>query len=97
MTDNAEHELTITKAANLILKNKVDSLQVIPAVALKLLRLTNDENAAVADLSQLIETEPALAAKMIRNVNSAAFALSHKITSIKRAVNILGFSSVRQL
>jgi len=97
MTDNAEHELTITKAANLILKNKVDSLQVIPAVALKLLRLTNDENTAVADLSQLIETEPALAAKMIRNVNSAAFALSHKITSIKRAVNILGFSSVRQL
>ncbi len=97
MTDNAEHELTITKAANLILKNKVDSLQVIPAVALKLLRLTNDENAAVADLSQLIETEPALAAKMIRNVNSAAFALSRKITSIKRAVNILGFSSVRQL
>jgi len=97
MTDNDNHELTISKAANLILKKKVDSLQVIPAVALKLMRLTNDENTKVADLSHLIETEPALAAKMLRNVNSAAFALSHKITSIKRAVNILGFSSVRQL
>ena len=97
MTDNASQELTIIQAANSILKNKVDSLQVIPAVALKLLRLTNDENAYVGDLSKLIETEPALAAKMLRNVNSAAFALPHKITSIKRAVNILGFSSVRQL
>lgn len=97
MTDNAKHDLGIIKAANLILKNKVDNLQVIPAVALKLLRLTNDESTNVADLSQLIETEPALAAKMLRNVNSAAFALSNKVTSIKRAVNILGFSSVRQL
>ena len=97
MTDNDNQELSITQAANLILRTKVDSLQVIPAVALKLLRLTNNENAHVADLSKLIETEPALAAKMLRNVNSAAFALSHKITSIKRAVNILGFSSVRQL
>ena len=97
MTDNDNQELNIIQAANLILRNKVDSLQVIPAVALKLLRLTNNENAHVADLSKLIETEPALAAKMLRNVNSAAFALPHKITSIKRAVNILGFSSVRQL
>jgi len=97
MTDNANHILAITQAADLILKHKVDRLQVIPAVALKLLRLTSDERTNVADLSQLIETEPALAAKVLRNVNSAAFALSHKIISIKRAVSILGFSSVRQL
>jgi diguanylate cyclase (GGDEF)-like protein/putative nucleotidyltransferase with HDIG domain len=97
MTDNATHVLAINAAANAILRHKVDSLQVIPAVALKLLRLTNDEKASVNDLSLLIETEPTLAAKVLRNVNSAAFALSHKITSIKRAVNILGFSAVRQL
>ncbi len=97
MSENVNHVSAINLAANSILKHKVDSLQVIPAVALKLLRLTNDENAHVADLSKLIETEPTLTAKVLRNVNSAAFALSHKITSIKRAVNILGFSAVRQL
>ncbi|BCG64309.1 MAG: two-component system, cell cycle response regulator [Methyloprofundus sp.] len=97
MTDNATHVLAINAAANAILRHKVDSLQVIPAVALKLLRLTNDEKASVNDLSLLIETEPTLAAKVLRNVNSAAFALAHKITSIKRSVNILGFSAVRQL
>jgi diguanylate cyclase (GGDEF)-like protein/putative nucleotidyltransferase with HDIG domain len=97
MTDNINHEVAINQAANSILKHKVESLQVIPAVALKLLRLTNDERSNVADLAKLIETEPTLAAKVLRNVNSAAFALSHKITSISRAVNILGFSTVRQL
>ncbi len=99
MNDKASHPafFNINVAANAILRHKIDSLQVIPAVALKLLRLTNDEKASVNDLSLLIETEPTLAAKVLRNVNSAAFALSHKVTSIKRAVNILGFSAVRQL
>jgi len=97
MTDNADQFLAINQAADLILKHKVERLQVFPAAALKLLRLTNDEKTKVGDLSQLIETEPTLAAKVLRNVNSAAFALAHKVTSIKRAVSILGFSSVRQL
>ncbi len=97
MTNNKPSPLTIFQTADLILKHKVESLEVIPAVALKLLRLTNDENSRVTDLSQIIETEPTLTAKVLGNVNSAAFALTHKITSIKRAVNILGFSAVRQM
>jgi len=97
MTDFSHHVLAIKQAADAILKHKVNSLQVIPAVAIKLLRLTQDESTNVGDLSLLIETEPTLTAKILRNVNSAAFALSHKITSIKRAVSILGFSAVRQL
>jgi len=97
MTDIAYQVSAINQAADAILKHKVNSLQVIPAVAIKLLRLTQDESTNVGDLSLLIETEPTLTAKILRNVNSAAFALAHKITSIKRAVNILGFSAVRQL
>lgn len=97
MTDITHDILVVNQAADAILKHKVDGLQVIPAVALKLLRLTQNEKTNVVDLSKLIETEPTLAAKVLRNVNSAAFALSHKVTSIKRAVSILGFSSVRQL
>ncbi len=97
MTDLSHQASTINQAADAILKHKVNSLQVIPAVAIKLLRLTHDEHTNVGDLSLLIETEPTLTAKVLRNVNSAAFALSHKITSIKRAVSILGFSAVRQL
>ncbi|MBE0468986.1 MAG: GGDEF domain-containing protein [Methyloprofundus sp.] len=97
MTDFSHQALAINQAADAILKHKVNSLQVIPAVAIKLLRLTHDENTDVGDLSMLIETEPTLTAKVLRNVNSAAFALAHKITSIKQAVSILGFSAVRQL
>ncbi|MDO8939876.1 MAG: HDOD domain-containing protein [Methylicorpusculum sp.] len=82
--------------ARSILKKPVKDLQLIPAAALKLLKLTNDDTSKVKDLSRVIETEPALAAKVIRIVNSAAFCLPKKITSIKHAVNLLGFSAVRQ-
>jgi len=97
MSNNISPAQQITQAADAILKHQVDRLDVIPAVAIKLLRLTNDENSSVSDLSHIIQTEPTLTAKVLRNVNSAAFALPHKVTSIKRAINILGFSAVRQL
>ena len=78
----------IAKAARAVLKKEVRHLQLIPAAAIKLLKLTNDENTRVKDLSKVIETEPALAAKVLRIVNSAAFCLPKKITSIKHAVKI---------
>lgn len=86
----------VAKAARAVLRKEVRHLQLIPAAAIKLLKLTNDENTRVKDLSKVIETEPVLAAKVLRIVNSAAFSLPKKITSIKHAVNMLGFSAVRQ-
>ncbi len=93
-TSNTER---IKKAAQLILKDEIKHLQLVPSVALKLLNLTNDDNAKIENLSRIIETEPVLAAKILKQVNSAAYALPNKITSINRAVTILGFSIVRQL
>ena len=92
--DNIE---PIKKAARSILKDEIKNLQVVPSVAIKLLKLTRDTNAKIESLSQVIKTEPALAAKILKQVNSAAYALPNKITSIERAVTMLGFSTVRQL
>lgn len=100
MTD-LETESTIARielAAKNILKESTENLEVIPAVALKILRLTSDDKVTkVSDLSKLIETEPALAAKILGQVNSAAFPLPEEVTSLHRAVNMLGFSAVRQI
>jgi diguanylate cyclase (GGDEF)-like protein/putative nucleotidyltransferase with HDIG domain len=96
MTDEHIAE-SIKKAAQLILKDEIKHLQLVPSVALKLLNLTNDDNAKIENLSRIIETEPVLAAKILRQVNSAAYALPNKTTSLNRAVTILGFSTVRQL
>lgn len=86
----------LVKAAHAVLSREVSHLQLIPSVAFKLLKLTSDEDASIKDLSRVIETEPALAAKVLRIVNSAAFFLPKKTTAIRHAVNILGFSAVRR-
>lgn len=98
MTDNDMDALeNISSAARSILKQEINYLQLVPSVAVKLLKLTHDDNARAEDLTRIIETEPTLAARILRNVNSAAYYIPNKTTSIKRAVSILGFSSVRQL
>lgn len=78
-----------------VLTDQVKYLQLIPAAATKLLRLTADEDADIRDLSKVIETEPALATQVLKTVNSSLFNFSHPINSIQRAVSILGFSDVR--
>lgn len=98
MTDKSRDATkTIREAARLILKDEINHLQIVPSVAIQLIKLTSDHNVKIEDLSKIIETEPTLAAKILKNVNSAAYALPHKITSLNRAVNMLGFSTVRQL
>ncbi len=94
--DKDDTEL-IKKAARSILKDEIKHLQLVPSVAIKLLNLTNDDNTRIENLSRIIETEPVLAAKILNQVNSAAYALPNKMTSINRAVTMLGFSAVRQL
>lgn len=80
-----------------VLGQEVAKLPSLPVVAIKLLRLTQDNAAAAGDLVRLIETDPAIATKILRIVNSAAYGLRHKISSIRHAVVLLGFAAIRSL
>jgi HD-like signal output (HDOD) protein len=48
-------------------------------------------------LAQTISGDPALTARVLRLANSAAFGLSSRVTSVPRAVSVVGFSMVRAL
>lgn len=78
------------------MRSDVGELPPAPAAAVKLLQLTRDDASDVAAISRVIETEPALAAKVLHIVNSAYFGFPKRIRSIHRAVTLLGFSAVRQ-
>ncbi len=93
-TEFQEADCISTKVRQ-ILTDEVRYLQLVPAAAIKLLQLTNDENSDIRDLSRVIETEPSLTTQILKTVNSALFNFPHPITSIQRAVSILGFSSIR--
>ncbi len=91
-----DHETT-GQAVGAALRGRVEDLPPALTAAVKLLRLTRDEDAGVAVVSRVIETEPALAVKVLRIVNSAFYGFRRQIRSISRAVTILGLSAVREI
>jgi putative nucleotidyltransferase with HDIG domain len=63
----------------------------------ELLRELSDPASNARSVATIAATDPALAAGLIRTVNSAAMGLRRKVSSISEAVSFLGYSTVRSL
>lgn len=74
-----------------------DDLPSPPAVAMEVARLSRRDDTVVDDLGLVIARDPALAARLLRRVNSAANGLPQTIDSIPRACAMLGFRHTRDL
>jgi HD-like signal output (HDOD) protein len=72
-------------------------LSTIPVLLGKILRITQDENSSIRDLHKLITFDQALAQRVLRMANSAAFARSGQIKDIDQAIMFLGFSRIRSI
>jgi putative nucleotidyltransferase with HDIG domain len=69
----------------------------LPQIALSVIRIARDPATGVADLRAVVEGDPALSARVIRLVNSAAYGLRLPVTNLHQAISYLGFSQVRNL
>lgn len=69
----------------------------LPDLALKIGKAIDNPNNANEDIARLIQLDPALTARIISVVNSAAFGGLNKIKSIHQATARLGRSKVRSL
>jgi HD-like signal output (HDOD) protein len=67
-----------------------------PAVE-KLLTLGNDQTVTPKDLIEVIRTDPILTLKILKLVNSSYFSLNHKVTSLNRALILLGFNTIKNI
>jgi HD-like signal output (HDOD) protein len=66
-----------------------------PAVATKLLRLLADEDVAIKKIVELIKSDAALTAELLRIVNSPIYGFAARISSLQNAITLLGFQTVR--
>lgn len=66
------------------------SLPVLPEMAQKILSLTQDADADVSDLSNLIHQDQALAGLVLKVANSAAYAGGESIVSLQQAIVRIG-------
>lgn len=63
----------------------------------KVLEICNDPAASPNDLNRIISLDPVLTGQVIKLINSAYYALPNKITSLTRAIIMLGINTVKNL
>jgi two-component system, cell cycle response regulator len=78
------------------LKNS-PQLPSLPAIALQVLDLVRREDASINDIAKLVQNDAALATKILKTVNSSFYGLSKEVSTISRALVILGLQSVKTL
>lgn len=83
--------------STLPIMSRIKELGVLPQVVHRIINLTNDPNANARDLERLISIDQGMSTRVLNTVNSAYYGMSRKIGSIKDAVVLLGFKTVRQL
>ncbi len=76
---------------------RVTDISTIQVALLRVMRVVNDPKASALDLAEVIGTDPALTARIVRTVNSAAYGLRAKVRHLWDAVVQLGFRRVRNL
>jgi len=68
-----------------------------PTIYLALKKVIHDPNKSIQDSAKIIEKDPALTARLLRIVNSAFYGFPAQITSIDRAINMIGYKELQSL
>lgn len=75
----------------------VTQLASFPDVAFRINEMISDENSGAAEIGALIEPDPALSAALLRIANSALYSVGGDVSSVERAVAVVGLREVRDL
>jgi putative nucleotidyltransferase with HDIG domain len=76
---------------------KIHDISTLPHIALRVMEVANDPESGAADLKRAMEHDAALCARVLRCVNSSAYAVRGKITNLQHAIAYLGLKQVRNL
>ncbi|MEM9413962.1 MAG: HDOD domain-containing protein [Planctomycetota bacterium] len=74
-----------------------EALPTLPAVAMELLEKTSNPDVAINEIAHLIQSDPGLAGKVLKTVNSSFYGLPKPCPSIDRAIGMLGLRAVKSL
>lgn len=75
----------------------VEKMPAFPKSVQRVIQLTSDINASAKEIVRVIESDPIMTVKILKVINSAFYGLPQKITSIQRAVVIIGLNTIKNL
>lgn len=75
----------------------VDSIPTLPAIAIEAIRLMEGKHSNFKSVADLLRNDQVLAGRIIHYVNSAYTGARTEISTISRAIALLGFNTVRSI
>jgi HD-like signal output (HDOD) protein len=79
------------------LLSKVTDIGSLPEITTRIVDLVQDQQATAHDMHAIIQRDPALAARILRVVNSAFYGLPSQVSSLDRAILLLGLSAIKNI
>jgi len=77
--------------------NYIKSMPSLPTTVAKVLEVCNNPRTSPADLNQVISLDPVLVGRVLKLINSAYYGLGQQVTSLVRAIIMLGINTVKNL
>jgi putative nucleotidyltransferase with HDIG domain len=75
----------------------LDGLPTLPVVALRIGEVIHSKNASVQQVADILRSDPATSAKLLRLVNSPYFGIPGGVSDVARAIPFVGFNTLYQL
>jgi HD-like signal output (HDOD) protein len=85
------------EALRKFISQAVRDLPALPAVAERIVVLSQNPDLTASELDEVISCDPAMSAKILRVVNSPYYGLSRQVTTTAHAIVILGTRQVQNL
>ena len=99
--ESAKDEFAPPAPASEVLKSKIlkslKNLPPMPQVMIKARKLMADKNSGFEELASILETDQAIATRVLRMANSPYYGLSGQVTSIQHASVVLGHKALGEL
>lgn len=77
--------------------NSTTDLPAIPVVAVKVLNLIESEAVTAEELSRVVSSDPAVAARVLKISNSSFYGCQRQIQTLPHAIMMLGYNTLRSL
>jgi putative nucleotidyltransferase with HDIG domain len=83
------------------INNKIDeyikNMPSLPITVVKVLEVCNNSQVSPTDLNRVISLDPVLVGRVLKLINSAYYGLDQHITSLVRAIIMIGINTVKNL
>jgi len=79
------------------IERAIETMPSLPVTVAKIMEIANNRNSTPNDLNKVITLDPVLTGKVLKLVNSAYYGVANQVTTIVRAIIMLGLNTIKNL